>query len=287
MKKLGLFFVLFGYLIFVFIFPVLIKDTIISTCLLFITIIMPSILPMYLLGNFLMSTNTLSKVFYPILKKLLPLENEHACTIYLLSIIMGNPTTSILINESINKNIITHTQAKKLMSITFFMNPLFVINVLPKEISLPIIMGCLLSSFIIAFTIKNKNYYQSNNNIKETFWYTLDKTPSILLNILMIMLLISLIKTPFSMFNKPFLLTYLIDCLDISTGLININNYSLSNIQLLILSSILINTNGLCLFLQTIRYTPFIKTKELIKKRLTSTLISLFITLFIYLVFYC
>lgn len=287
MKKLGLFFVLFGYLIFVFIFPVLIKDTIISTCLLFITIIMPSILPMYLLGNFLMSTNILSKVFYPILKKLLPLENEHACTIYLLSIIMGNPTTSILINESINKKIITHTQAKKLMSITFFMNPLFVINVLPKEISLPIIMGCLLSSFIIAFTIKNKNYYQSNNNIKETFWYTLDKTPSILLNILMIMLLISLIKTPFSMFNKPFLLTYLIDCLDISTGLININNYSLSNIQLIILSSILINTNGLCLFLQTIRYTPFIKTKELIKKRLTSTLISLFITLFIYLLFYC
>jgi hypothetical protein len=287
MKKLGLFFILFGYLIFVFIFPVLIKDTIISTCLLFITIIMPSILPMYLLGNFLMSTNILSKAFYPILKKLLPLENEHACTIYLLSIIMGNPTTSILINESINKNIITHTQAKKLMSITFFMNPLFVINVLPKEISLPIIMSCLLSSFIIAFTIKNKNYYQSNNNIKDTFWYTLDKTPSILLNILMIMLLISLIKTPFSMFNKPFLLTYLIDCLDISTGLININNYSLSNIQLLILSSILINTNGLCLFLQTIRYTPFIKTKELIKKRLTSTLISLFITLFIYLLFYC
>jgi hypothetical protein len=101
------------------------------------------------------------------------------------------------------------------------------------------------------------------------------------------MLLISLIKTPFLTINKPFLLTYFIDCLDISTGLININNYSLSNIQLLILASILINTNGLCLFLQTIRYTPFIKTKELIKKRLISSLISLFITLFIYLLFYC
>ncbi len=285
MKKLGLFFILFLYLIFVFVFPALIKDTIINTCILFVTIIMPSILPMYLLGNFLMSTNILSKVFYPILKKLLPLENEQACTIYLLSIIMGNPTTSILINESINKNIITSTQAKKLMRITFFMNPLFIINILPKEISLSIIIGSILASFIIGFSINNKSCYESKNNIKETFWYTLDKAPSILLNILMIMILISLIKTPFSMFNKPFLLTYLIDCLDISTGLININNYSLSNIQLLILTSILINTNGLCLFLQTIRHTPFIKTKELIKKRLTSTLISLITTLFIYLLF--
>lgn len=287
MKKLGLFFILFLYLIFVFVFPVLIKDTIINTCILFVTIIMPSILPMYLLGNFIMSTNILSKVFYPILKKLLPLENEQACTIYLLSIIMGNPTTSILINESINKNIITPTQAKKLMSITFFMNPLFIINILPKEISISIIIGSLISSFIIGFFINNLSSFESKNTIKETFWYTLDKTPSILLNILMIMLLISLIKTPFTMFNKPFLLTYFIDCLDISTGLININKYSLSNIQLLILASILINTNGLCLFLQTIRYTPFIKTKELIKKRLISSLISLFITLFIYLLFYC
>lgn len=287
MKKLGLFFILFLYLIFVFVFPVLIKDAIINTCILFVTIIMPSILPMYLLGNFIMSTNILSKVFYPILKKLLPLENEQACTIYLLSIIMGNPTTSILINESINKNIITPTQAKKLMSITFFMNPLFIINILPKEISISIIIGSLISSFIIGFFINNLSSFESKNTIKETFWYTLDKTPSILLNILMIMLLISLIKTPFTMFNKPFLLTYFIDCLDISTGLININIYSLSNIQLLILASILINTNGLCLFLQTIRYTPFIKTKELIKKRLISSLISLFITLFIYLLFYC
>ena len=287
MKKLGLFFILFLYLIFVFVFPVLIKDTIINTCILFVTIIMPSILPMYLLGNFIMSTNILSKVFYPILKKLLPLENEQACTIYLLSIIMGNPTTSILINESINKNIITPTQAKKLMSITFFMNPLFIINILPKEISISIIIGSLISSFIIGFFINNLSSFESKNTIKETFWYTLDKTPSILLNILMIMLLISLIKTPFTMFNKPFLLTYFIDCLDISTGLININNYSLSNIQLIILASILINTNGLCLFLQTIRYTPFIKTKELIKKRIISSLISLFITLFIYLLFYC
>lgn len=287
MKKLGLFFILFLYLIFVFVFPVFIKDTIINTCILFVTIIMPSILPMYLLGNFIMYTNILSKVFYPILKKLLPLENEQACTIYLLSIIMGNPTTSILINESINKNIITPTQAKKLMSITFFMNPLFIINILPKEISISIIIGSLISSFIIGFFINNLSSFESKNTIKETFWYTLDKTPSILLNILMIMLLISLIKTPFTMFNKPFLLTYFIDCLDISTGLININNYSLSNIQLLILASILINTNGLCLFLQTIRYTPFIKTKELIKKRLISSLISLFITLFIYLLFYC
>ncbi len=287
MKKLGLFLVLFFYLIFVFVFPALIKDTIINTCILFVTIIMPSILPMYLLGNLLIHVNILSKIFFPILKKILPLENEHTCTIYLLSIVMGNPTTSILISESINKNIITPTQAKKLMSITFFMNPLFIINVLPKEISIPIIIGSLISSFIIGFFINNKSSFESKNNIKETFWYTLDKAPSILLNILMIMILISLIKAPFLMVNKPFLLNFLIDCLDISTGLISINSYAISKTLLLISAAILINTNGLCLFFQTIRYTPFLKTKELIKKRLISTLISLITTLFIHFLFYC
>ena len=287
MKKLGLFFILFFYLIFVFVFPNLIKDTIINTCILFITIIMPSILPMYLLGNFLIHINVLSKIFYPLFKKILPLENEYACTIYLLSIMMGNPTTSILINESIKNKAITKIQGEKLMSISFFMNPLFIINVLPKEISLPIIIGSIFSSFIIGITINNKSFYESKNHIKEPFWYTIDKTPSILLNILMIMLLVNLIKTPFLTINKPFLLTYLIDCLDISTGLININNYSLSNIKILILATILINTNGLCLFLQTIRHSSFISFQKLIEKRLISTLISLITTLFFHFLFYC
>ena len=287
MKKLGLFLVLFFYLIFIFLFPILIKDTIINTCILFVTIVMPSILPMYLLGNLLLSTNIFSKLFYPILKKILPFENKHACTIYLLSIIMGNPTTTILINQCLKNKIITPLQAKKLMSITFFMNPLFIINVLPKEISLPIIIGSLLSSVIIGIIIKQKSSYKSQNKIEETFWTTLDKAPSILLNILMIMLLISLIKTPFTTLNKPFLFNYLIDCLDISTGLISISNYSLSTIYLLVLATVLINTNGLCLFLQTIRYASFIKTGELIKKRLISTLISLITTLFTYFLFYC
>ncbi len=285
MKKLGIFLILFFYLIFVFLFPTIIKDTIINTCILFVTIIMPSILPMYLLGNLLLYTNILPKIFFPMLKKILPLENEHACTIYLLSIIMGNPTTSILINDSVNKNIITHIQARKLMSITFFMNPLFIINVLPKEISLSIIIGSLISSFIIGFFINNNNSFKSKNNIKETLWQTLDKTPSILLNILMIMLFISLIKSPFSTINKPFLLNFLVDCLDISTGLISINSYPIPKTLLLLSATILINTNGLCLFLQTIRYSSFIKTKELIKKRLISTLISLIITLFVYFLF--
>ncbi len=282
MKKLGLFLISLFYLIYFLSFPNLLKDTLLTTCLLFITTIMPSILPMYWISNILLINPLFTKLFFPFLKRILPLENEIACTIYLLSILMGNPTTSLLINQNIEKQIITLEQGKKLMNITFFMNPLFIISVCPINLAISIIIGSIISSLIIGFFMKKLPHYYSNN-YNTSFYNTLDNTPTILLNILIIMFFVSIIKIPFNNLNFPY--NYLIDFLDISSGLINVVKYPTNNLLLLILLTILINTNGVCLFLQTIRVVNFIKPIELIKKRLISTLISLLITLFIYFLF--
>ena len=233
MKKLGLFFILFLYLIFTFRYSILLKESIINTCILFVTIIMPSFIPIYFLGNFLLNYSFLSKIFFPILKHLLPLENTRACSIYLLSFILGNPSTTILINNSLKDNLITKKQAKNLMSITFFMNPLFIINVLPINISLPIIIGSIISSVLIGLCINKQVTYNIDSLPSNSIWHTLDQTPSILLNILIIMIFMSIIKLPFYVINKPFILA---DFLDISSGLINFIKYPISELYLIILS---------------------------------------------------
>lgn len=282
MKKLGLFLISFFYLIYFLSFNISLKNTILDVSILFITTIMPSILPIYWLGNILLINPFLSKLIFPFLRRIIPLENETACTIYLLSIIMGNPTTTLLINENINSKVITINQGKKLMSITSFMNPLFIISICPKGLIIPIILGSIIASILIGLLIKKLPHYSSKEKITY-FSNVLDKTPTFLLNILMLMLLVSMIKIPFK--NLPFPYIYLIDSLDISSGLIKVTNYPINDFWLLTFLTILINSNGICLFLQTLRVANFIKTKELIKKRLISTLTSLLVTLFIYLLF--
>lgn len=287
MKKLGLFLVLFFYLIFILIYPHLIKDNIINTCLLFVTIVMPSILPMYLIGNLLMNTKLVSSILYPLLKKIFHFENQNSCSIYLLSLIMGNPTTSILIDKAIQSNSISIYEGRRLMGFTFFMNPLFILNVCNKQLAIPIIIGSIFTSIIIAYLSKISSSYINATSVKNSIWSTLEKAPTTLLNILIMMIAICIIKTPLTLLNQNNLVVkYLGDLLEISTGLISVVKYSLPQHVLIILLCLLINSNGLCLFMQTIQVSSFITLKSFFIKRLISTIISIIVTLAVYFLFY-
>lgn len=287
MKKLGLFFILIFYLLFVFCFPNLMKTNIIAACLLFVEVIMPSILPMYLIGSLLTNTNFISQLFYPLLKPILHFENITSCSIYLLSIIIGNPTTTILINKAIDNGSITNNEGKRLIGFTFFMNPLFISNICPPEITFPIIIGSLLSSLIIGFLSKNDYLNNCSTEIKQSVWSTLEKTPTILLNILLMMIVVSIIKTPLTLFNhNNLVIKYLGDLLEISTGLVSVVKYSLHPNLLIILISFLVNSNGMCLVLQTLQVASFIDVKDFLKKRIFSSIISVIVTLVVYFLFY-
>lgn len=288
MKKLGLFLVLFFYLIFILIYPYLIKDNIINTCLLFVTIVMPSILPMYLIGNLLMNTKLISLIFYPVLKKIFHFESQNSCSIYLLSLIIGNPTTSILIDKAIKNNSISIYEGRRLMGFTFFMNPLFILNVCGKQLAIPIIMGSIFTSIIIAYLSKTSNSFIDTSSVKNSIWNILEKAPTTLLNILIMMIAICIIKTPLTFFHQNNLvIKYLGDLLEISTGLISVTNYPLPQHLLIIPLCLLINSNGICLFMQTLQVSSFITFKDFLKKRLVSSVVSILVTLAVYFLFYC
>ncbi len=287
MKKFGLFCLAFFYFFFCLLNPLEIRNNIINTLIVFVTIIMPSILPMYFIGNILLHTNFVFRIFYPLLNKLLHLSNTTSCTIYLLSLIMGNPTTSILITKALDDNLITLDDSKRLMRITFFMNPLFIINICTVSLGILVILGSIITSFILGMCSSCVKYEKQSMVSKIDLSEIISKAPTMLLNVLITMLLISIIKTPLTLFNQSIVIKYLGDLLDISSGLINVMTYNVNHYLLIILLSILCNCNGVCLFFQTKQVVSFLSLKDFFLNRLSSTILSCFVTLLIYFLFNC
>ncbi|MBQ8293605.1 MAG: hypothetical protein IJX78_07400 [Bacilli bacterium] len=285
MKKLSLFFILIFYLVFTISFPYIIRDNLINTCILFVTTVMPSILPMYLISSFLSNTNFISRTLYPLFKRIMHFENSSSFSIYLLSILVGNPTSTILINQAIEKNNISIKEAKRLSNFTFFMNPLFIINTC-QNYSFLIIAGSIISSIVIGYFLKNKDSSDENKNNSTSFFEIINHAPSMLLNILIMMLVISLLKSPTQVFFFPWQIGFLWDLLEVSLGVTNVVNYQISDLLKLVLLTILINSNGLCIILQIKSISKFLSFKDLINKKIVVILITTIITLFLYFVFY-
>ncbi len=286
MKKLGLLALTLLYLFFCFAYPQIIKTNIIDSCLLFVQIIMPSILPMYFIGNILLKMPLPINIL-ELIRKLLHLENITATKLYLLSIIIGNPSTTILISKALKEQTISPNEAQKLLKVTFFMNPLFIINVCGFKYGISLLSGSLLTSIFICKRHLSPPYQTTSKAEKLDLYSLIQNAPNMLLNILIMMIVVTIIKSPFGFINNYWPLTYLGDCLDISSGLIKVRAYSLPSIIVIVLLSFLTNFNGFCLFLQTIFICPEIKIKSLFFNRLFIAFSSSIITLFIHLLFNC
>jgi hypothetical protein len=280
MKKISLFLISIIYIIFFFFYPNIIKQNMIDVCLVFVFQVMPSILPIYLFSNILISCGILGKLSF-ILNKIFHFENEYSCSIYLLSILVGNPTTSILINQEINNHHISQNEGIRLMKFTCFVNPLFLLNTC-RDFFILLFLSMIITSIIIGYFSPNKNVYNSPSKYHLSINSILDNIPNMMLNILLIMIVISIIKSPLSLLSGIPIITYLGDLLEISSGIhhiINSNN--------LFLICLLVYSNGLCIFLQTIQVSSFIKPLTFCLYRLIYLILASSITLSIHFLFYC
>ncbi len=280
MKKISLFLISIIYIIFFFFYPNIIKQNIIDVCLIFVFQVMPSILPIYLFSNILISCGILGKLSF-LLNKIFHFENEYACSIYLLSILVGNPTTSILINQEINNHHLSQNEGIRLMKFTGFVNPLFLLNTC-RDFFILLFLSMIITSIIIGYFSPNKNIYNSTSKYHLSINSILYNIPNMMLNILLIMIVISIIKSPLSLLSGIPIITYLGDLLEISSGIhhiINSNN--------LFLICLLVYSNGLCIFLQTIQVSSFIKPLTFCLYRLIYLILASSITLSIHFLFYC
>ena len=280
MKKISLFLISIFYIIFFFFYPNIIKQNMIDVCLVFVFQVMPSILPIYLFSNILISCGILGKLSF-ILNKVFHFENEYSCSIYLLSILVGNPTTSILINQEINNYHISQNEGIRLTKFTCFVNPLFLLNTC-KHYFILLFLSMIITSIIIGYFSPNKKINKNDCIYQLSINSVLHNIPSMMLNVLVIMILISILKSPLSLLSGHPVITYLGDLLEISSGISHI--ISSNNLFLICL---LVYSNGLCMLLQTIQVSTFIKPSTFCLYRLLYLILASSITLFIHFCFYC
>lgn len=285
MKK---FFNLFiGFIFFIFLIFLVLhfnesKLLIIDNINIWIKYIIVSVTPTFIISNFLFKYPFISYLFYPVLKKIMHFENQKACSLFLISILCGNPSTVILINNAYYNKEISLFEANRLLCFTSHPSFLFIINFFKIKKGLIIIMIQVISSIIISFFLKNKNLSntKTNNSIRTNnniFIDIINKTPNLLFNILFIIIITSHIKWFLNLItNNNYYLNILFNYMELTTGLVDLqNNFLLSNL--------LISFNGIAIILQVfinIKKTD-LSFDQFLKFRLIHMLICLIILLFV------
>lgn len=279
-------------LIIVFLYPLDIKQNIYNILDLWLNKVLISLVPMYFLSNILISYPYISKILYPILDKFLNFENERSCSLFLLSIITGNPTSSLLVINSLQNNAISVNEGNRLLKCTVLSSPLFIITMLGNYGYLFIIISILVNICLFYRQKVDKNYKKNILN-NDGLLEVINKCPNVMLEILSSMIFITIFK--FSI-NKLFcylnlentlFINYILDMSELTTGLSNITLYQTSNIVKLLLSSFLLNFGGFTIIIQILikmKKTSLSKTSFIIS-RIIHAVITTFI-LFIFIFFF-
>lgn len=279
-------------LIIVFLYPLDIKQNIYNILDLWLNKVLISLVPMYFLSNILISYPYISKILYPILDKFLNFENERSCSLFLLSIITGNPTSSLLVINSLQNNAISVNEGNRLLKCTVLSSPLFIITMLGNYGYLFIIISILVNICLFYRQKVDKNYKKNILNT-DSLLEVINKCPNVMLEILSSMIFITMFKLSI---NKLFcylnlentlFINYILDMSELTTGLSNITLYQTSNIVKLLLSSFLLNFGGFTIIIQILikmKKTSLSKT-SFITSRIIHAVITTFI-LFIFIFFF-
>lgn len=264
-------------------YQILIKET----TYLWFTILLPSVMPMYVFSNLLLSVPSGFKIFYHLLNPIYRFESLTSTTIFILSFLTSNPTTSMIITNSYKNGMLSLLEANRLMRSTSHFSFTF-IYLMTGKYFLIVFLSLFLASSIIYRVSYSKETQSTNLNVHYKVDYSkiindiIDNGYQILLKILYTMLIIGLI-TNFITHLLPFKFVNIISSFfEIVTGINFLKETIVNPFFKYLLITILLSFSGLAIILQTqnvIRNT--LSTKNFLKFRLVHMLLSsLFFTLF-------
>lgn len=161
----------------------LINTSIISSINLWVTKVFPSLFPMILINNILIDYN----FPYYIIKLLKSKGLKYY--VMILSLFSGSPSNAIIIKELYQNNSINEDDANKLLTYTFFSNPIFLTTMLSLIFDIKttwkIIIISYLSNFINSLIFKIKpNDLKNEKNKKPSISKAITKTMSTLIMVL-------------------------------------------------------------------------------------------------------
>ena len=262
-------FILFTILVIYFYFCITnnlyIKNQIIYSFNIWITKIIPSLFPTFIIIDIIYNSN-------------IPLYIEkylHINCFYILSIISGSPSNAYILNKY-------NTNITKQLSITKYTSPIFTYYYLKAifnhKIALLLLFTNILSNIILSLLIKPKNIIYKPNNKQNIFMLlstSIKNNISNLISILGTIIFFNIL--PINLINNKYLKTTILSILEITTSLENLSTITLPlNIKLLF-TSISISTCGLCIETQikSIVNDTHINYKQYIYYRLLHLIIFL------------
>ena len=262
-------FILFTILVFYFIYCITnnlyIKNQIIYSFNIWITKIIPSLFPIFIIVDIIYNSN-------------IPLYIEKYFSInttYILSIISGSPSNAYILNKY-------NTDITKQLSITKYTSPIFTYyylkTIFNHKIALILICTNILSNIILSLLIKPKNIEYKQNNKQNIFILLSTSIKNNINNLITILGTIIFFNTlPINLINNKYIKTLILSILEITTSLDNLSTITLPfNIKLLF-TSISISTCGLCIETQikSIVNDTHINYKKYITYRLLHLIIFL------------
>lgn len=258
----------FIILILILLNKTLVSDTIITSFYIWFNTMLPSMFPMFILSDILITynfTNYLPKKLISYLSKIFNLSNN-AVFIFLLSMISGFPLNAIIIKNSFDNKLLTKEECEHLLYFTHFSNPLFILNTVgifylnSNIYGIIILISHILSNIIIAILLRNKNYpnihYISLNSNCQSFGTTLsnsiNKAISSLLmisgTVTLFLILSTLITHIFNL--NSYLGTLVQGILEMTMGLSSLSKLNINNLYKVILSIFFLSFGGLSIHLQ-------------------------------------
>lgn len=161
----------------------IINSSIISSINLWVNKVFPSLFPMILLNNILLDYN-----FHYYITKLFK-RNGLKFYVMILSLLSGSPSNAIIIKELYQNNNISIDDANKLLTYTFFSNPIFLLTMLSLLFDIrttwKIIIISYISNLIISLFFKIKsNDLKVTKNKNHSISNSISKTMTTLIIIL-------------------------------------------------------------------------------------------------------
>jgi len=279
----------------------LIKISVIEGVSLWFTKVFPSLFIMFILNDIIINLDLLKQlniIINPLFNKIFK-TNGNSSNVFLLSLLSGTPSSAYIVKEMLHNENISINDANKLITFTFFTNPLFLYNILSITFNRYIVMRIIIihyiSNLFIGLFFRNKfntdnkekiNFKNNNQNffllLPNSIKKSLNTLLMILGTIIFYMIITNIIKNIIP-FDKLFF-TILSGFLEITQSLNNLSG--LTNYPLIkeIIAISIISFGGLSIHTQVLSIISDteIKYKYFLQGRLLHLLLSVILYLFTY-----
>ena len=184
-----------------------------------------------------------------------------------MSLTSGIPSNAKLIKEQLDNKVINEYDATKLLTMTHFSNPLFIIYTVginfyhDKRIGFIILIAHFITNFIIGFLFRNIYHYENKEHYKikepEKFIVLLRNsfinTSKILVNVFGIIIFFAIITTTLNKYLElnSFNKVLVNGLIEITTGLKELSLLNISHIKSIMLATFFISFGGFSIHFQT------------------------------------